>query len=85
MEKEFGVSIGYRVFVTNVRWEDQRGSAMSTVWLCELDRIDHLVLKGKWFAVDNLPDQMVLSHKLVIIPAAIGAFVVDSIIRPKLK
>jgi len=86
-KKEFNpsaVHFGRRQFVANVNHPTEaRGHFLSLVYLCELvDDVaaswDTSSLRGKWFPVDNLPEKTVETHRVRIIPAALGAFVAEN-------
>lgn len=76
-KKEFGTDIPSKQFVCNVNHPTEaRGHFLSIVYLCFLE--EKLDLRGKWFLLDKLPEKTVESHRLRIIPAAVGAFVAEN-------
>lgn len=76
-KKEFGANLVSTRFVANINPSalepEARGHFLSIVYLCVLEKKKGL--RGKWFAIDQLPDKTVESHRKRIIPAAFGAFV----------
>jgi len=78
--REFdGAKLQWR-FVANInpskRKPEVRGTFLSMVYLCVLENKDGL--RGKWFPVDELPQNTVGSHRTRIIPVAVGAFIAKS-------
>ena len=77
-QKEFGGKILSTQFVANANHPTEaRGHFFSLVYLCSLDESSS-GLRGKWFAVNNLPEKTVETHRVRIIPAAVGAFVAEN-------
>ena len=77
VKREFGSSINSWKFVANVNHTDEeRGHFFSLVYLCDLDL--ELERRGKWFSINNLPDNIVLFHKEKVIPIAVGAFLEEN-------
>ena len=84
-KKEFGsfAHLGEKRFVANVNHPTEaRGHFLSLVYLCNLadDDVgnwDISHLRGKWFPVDQLPEETIEHHLKRIIPCALGAFVAD--------
>lgn len=79
-KKEFGTKLVSTRFVTNINPSlsepEARGCFLSVVFLCVLEEKEGL--RGKWFPVDNLPENTVKHHRKRIIPCALGAFVANS-------
>lgn len=75
-KSEFGTNLLSWRFVTNVNHPTEaRGHFLSLVYLCELGDENQ---KGSWFPVHQLPEKTILTHRVRIIRAAVGAFVASS-------
>ena len=78
-KREFGANISSAKFVANINPScvkpEIRGTFISMVYLCTMEEKTNL--RGKWFPVNNLPEKTVWSHREIIIPCAIGAFVAE--------
>lgn len=74
---EFGVEGGFSSyhFVENFfNPREERGSFLSIIFLVDFDRDVPPGETGEWFPVDQLPENMVPSHRDVIIPKAFAAW-----------
>lgn len=75
--REFGVNLRSWKFIGNVNHPTEpRGHFLSLVYLCELG--DDKNQNGSWFPVHRLPEKTILTHRVRIIPAAVGTFVADN-------
>ena len=79
-KREFGASLVSSRFVANLNPSkvdpEARGTFLSIVYLCVLEKKEGL--RGKWFLVNQLPENTVKHHRTRIIPCALGAFVAEN-------
>ncbi len=78
---EFFASFISKKFVSNLRWKEERGDVFSTIWICALAESEDILKRGKWFPIDHLPDKIVGCHREKIIPIAVKAFELESLIQ----
>lgn len=75
--REFGKKLSSSRWVAKVdHLTEERGHFVSEVYLCVLE--DGPELKGKWFPVNQLPENTVACHRHRIIPAAFGVFAAEN-------
>ena len=71
-KNEIGIRVLSKKFVFHSNNPtEQRGHFFSLIFLCMLDSGDGY---GKWFCVDDLPENTLMRHRSVIIPVALKEF-----------
>ena len=76
-KKEFCTRLKQYQFVRNFNNpHEERGHFLSQIYLCEFDESERYQ-NGQWWTVDCLPENTILHHREIIIPAAVGIFKAD--------
>ncbi len=71
-QKEIGLEIMSKKFIFHVNYpKEPRGHFFSLIYLCQLSKEPG---KGKWFAVNQLPENIIEPHRTLVIPKAITFF-----------
>ncbi len=75
-EKELGIAITSKKFIFHFNNpKETRGHFFSLIYLCQLE--SGAKGKGEWFPVDQLPENIVGHHKMLVIPDAVKIFALN--------